>query len=134
MCLHLYSANLQLLCIADYIVEEAVKQDDTKEAVDKMNLRLSLLAPHADQNTLSALIAHLNTNAAKATGSVMTTFYAFNHIGWDKCIVTFFRTTKPHFSIQSIKINSKHICMVFTLNRMSNMCMFGFFDMTLNLN
>uniref|UniRef100_A0A1B6EU77 Uncharacterized protein n=1 Tax=Cuerna arida TaxID=1464854 RepID=A0A1B6EU77_9HEMI len=58
----------QLLCIADYIVEEAVQLNDVKVAVDKMNLRLSLLAPHADQETLSALIKHLSENAGKPTG------------------------------------------------------------------
>ncbi|XP_054283630.1 integrator complex subunit 1-like [Macrosteles quadrilineatus] len=58
----------QLPCIADYIVEEAVRFDDIKEAVDKMNLRLSLLAPHADQETLSIVVKHLNENAAKPTG------------------------------------------------------------------
>ncbi|KAG8305598.1 Integrator complex subunit 1 [Homalodisca vitripennis] len=58
----------QLLCIADYIVEEAVQLNDVKVAVDKMNLRLSLLAPHADQETLSALVKHLSENAGKPTG------------------------------------------------------------------
>lgn len=61
----------QIICVADYIVEEAILMNDKKESLDKMNHRIQLLSQCIVEDEVymtSCLVRHLHTVTSHCTG------------------------------------------------------------------